>query len=300
MSMTGCKYFAALLLLFTCSLLHAQVSVRVSASRDSILIGEPVQLTVQAYTPLGQSVTWFAADTIPHFAFISKGRLDTAENMDGKKLSQSFTITSFDSGRLQIPPFEVIVAGQSYYSDSIAVNVYFAPFNPKDDYRDIKDIVITEDPFARYIPWIIAAVALVAAALIGWLVRRRPFGTAAVAPAAPEWSALEEARRALAQLETQASQAGEEKWYYSTMNDILRNYLRRRFSLATFERTNEELILQVASLNIPRNNFNSLAQSLRMSDFVKFAKYRPSVEDNKHNLDIFRTSIEVLDQNNAA
>ena len=58
------------------------------------------------------------------------------------------------------------------------------------------------------------------------------------------------------------------------MNDILRKYVSRKFSVSTFERTNEELILEISRLGIPRDAFSSLAQSLRMSDVVKFAKYR--------------------------
>jgi hypothetical protein len=34
-----------------------------------------------------------------------------------------------------------------------------------------------------------------------------------------------------------------------------------------------------------------------MSDVVKFAKYRPSEEDNKNNLKIVTSSIEILDKN---
>jgi hypothetical protein len=81
------------------------------------------------------------------------------------------------------------------------------------------------------------------------------------------------------------------------MNDILRKYVSRKFSVSTFERTNEELILELSAKGIPKDAFIKLAQSLRMSDVVKFAKYRPSEEDNKNNLKIVTSSIEILDKN---
>ena len=67
--------------------------------------------------------------------------------------------------------------------------------------------------------------------------------------------------------------------------------------MSTFERTNEELILELSQMGIPKGAFISLAQSLRMSDVVKFAKYRPSDDDNKNNLKIVTTSIDILDKN---
>lgn len=80
------------------------------------------------------------------------------------------------------------------------------------------------------------------------------------------------------------------------MNDILRNYVARQFRISTFERTNEEMILQLSKLNIARDSFISLAQSLRMSDFVKFAKYRPSESETQNNLETVRSSIDILDK----
>jgi hypothetical protein len=68
----------------------------------------------------------------------------------------------------------------------------------------------------------------------------------------------------------------------------------RKLAISSFERTNEELIIQLSRLNLPQKPFNSLVQALRISDFVKFAKYRPSEEDNINNLDIVRSSIDLL------
>ena len=101
----------------------------------------------------------------------------------------------------------------------------------------------------------------------------------------------------LAQLSSHNTNNGEVKTYYSQMNDILRRYVSRKFSVSTFQKTNEELILEMSVFGIPKDAYISLAQSLRMSDSVKFAKYRPSDEDNRKNLQIVTSSIEILDKN---
>ena len=113
-------------------------------------------------------------------------------------------------------------------------------------------------------------------------------------PVVPELSPYEEAVRALKALARKGS--SDVKFYYSELNDILRNYVWRRHNISSFERTNEELILQLSKLDMPKDSFIALAQALRMADFVKFAKYRPSSEENESNFGVIRASIDVMDK----
>jgi hypothetical protein len=280
--------------IFTCAL-SAQVNIKAGVSRDKILIGETVSLTIDAYVPIGAEVSWFPSDSIEHFEVIKRSPADTVANIDGKKITQVLTITSFDSGRWTIPPFEVTVGGKPYYSDSLSIDVAFISFDPREDYHDIKDIIVVEDPALKYIPWIIFAVSLVSLALLVFLCRRMTkVPVRFVKNNITSISAYEEAMNALEELKKKGAPDGNEKIYYTEMNDILRKYVSGKFGISTFERTNEELILQLTAMNLPQKPFSSLIQSLRMSDFVKFAKYRPSEEDNIHNLDIVRSSIDLL------
>jgi hypothetical protein len=70
----------------------------------------------------------------------------------------------------------------------------------------------------------------------------------------------------------------------------------RQFHISSFQRTSEELIVQLKQVEMPKDDFISLAQTLRMTDFVKFAKYRPSPEDDKLNYDVITNSIEAMDK----
>jgi hypothetical protein len=294
---SGSKHIISLFFLIFSLYAQAQVNVRSNIDRDNILIGETLLLTVEAYTPIGANVVWFNADTIPHFEILKNEKLDTVQNIDAKKLSQHFELTSFDSGQQYIPPFEIVVDNQSYFTDSIPITVSFAAFDPNEDYRDIKDIIEVKNPSVDHLQWIIGALAIVSLAIIALLWRRKRSATAVKQQQRPALSPYEEAMKALAQLALKNVNNGEVKSYYSQMNDILRKYVSRKFSVATFERTNEELIIELSGKGIPKDAFISLAQSLRMSDIVKFAKYLPSEEDNKNNLTIVTSSIEILDKN---
>jgi hypothetical protein len=295
---SGSKHIITVIISLLISLyVNAQVNVRSNIDRDNILIGETVSLTVEAYTPIGSNVTWFTAHTIPHFDMLKKDAVDTAQNIDSKKLSQHFAITSFDSGQQYIPPFEIVVDNQSYFTDSIPITVSFAPFNPDEEYRDIKDIIEVKKPNIVYLPWLIIGTAIICLAIVAMLWRRKRSATVMKVKSAPPLSPYEEAMKALAQLALKNINNGEVKAYYSEMNDILRKYVSHKFSISTFERTNEELIIELSRKGIPKDAFINLAQSLRMSDVVKFAKYQPSEEDNTNNLKIVTSSIEILDKN---
>jgi hypothetical protein len=296
----GCRHIiSTIVFLIVFCVGQAQISVRSSVDRDNILIGEPLELTVEVYTPLGASVNWFDDDSIPHFEVISRSPLDTVESIDGKKIVQKLSITSFDSGRWQIPAFQVNVAGQSYFSDTnVSVSVNYAAFDPKEDYHDIKQIIETSNPSLKYVPWIVAATAVLCFAGFIFLMRRRKQPVKKQkAPPPVTISPYDEAMRAIAELRERSVREGEEKQFYTDVNGVLRNYLSRKFGISTIEKTNDELIYKISDLNLNKDNLLKLAQSLRMGDFVKFAKYRPDESDNKNNLEVLRVSIEVLDNN---
>ena len=291
----GYTYFAAVICMLICTWSHAQVYVKASVDKNVILIGEPVNLTLEAYIPLGEKITWFPLDTIPHFEFLEKRKADTTESIEGKKITQLLTLTSFDSGQWEIPQLELKVSRQSYYTDTLLISVAFAPMDPVEDYRDIKDIIQVINPDTKYIPWVIAAMVFIALAVLAYILSRKRKAVFVEKKPIPTLSPYDEAMNALAALRKKGlPQNGQVKWYYTELNDILRIFVLRKLSIATMERTNEELIIQLRSLNLSNEKFSQLAQALRMSDFVKFAKYQPGNDDNQHNFEIIHSAIQTL------
>ncbi len=289
------KYIFVVLLCLWSANVFAQVSVRATVSTGKILIGEPVALTVEAYMPLGVDFTWISSDTIPHFQVTEVGNVDTLQNMDSKKVSQTLTITSFDSGTQYVPPFEILINGQAFYTDSVQVDVLYTPFDPNADYRDIKDIIEIVNDSVKYIPWVLGALAVLSLAGLVYILRRsKAKQQDVVKPLVPLLSPYEEAMKSLSELK--ASRGIGVKEYYSSLNDILRRYLSREYGISTFERTSEELIMQISRLGLAKESYLNLAQSLRMSDFVKFAKYTPADADNEKNFETVANSIGLLNK----
>lgn len=275
--------------------MHGQVLAKASVSRDQILIGEPITLTFEVRIPMGQAVTWFNLDSIPHFEFIEKGKVDTSDNIDGKQYHQELTITSFDSGTVVIPPLVLKVEGQSYVTDSIPIDVSYANLDISKDYREIKEIEEVPKPaWMAWIPWIIGVVTLLAAGVIVYLLRKPKKPAPAPQPLQPKLGPYEEALQALEELRKQGWQNGEVKTYYSRLNDILRVFMFRKLKVATLEKTNAELIMQLRSVPMDKESFNQLVQALQVVDFVKFAKYQPTESDTEKNFTVIESAIKTL------
>ena len=98
---------------------------------------------------------------------------------------------------------------------------------------------------------------------------------------------------------------GEKSWlredvkqYYTELTDALRVYMEERFGFNAMEMTSDEII---AKLNEQPDKewIGELSELFQMSDLVKFAKYKPHINENDMNLInaidfINKTKVEVI------
>lgn len=293
------KKYIVWIVLLACSFLCSSaqtISVKASVNKNKILIGEPILLQLEAVLPMETNAKWFPVDSIPHFEFIEQAKIDTAKNRDVKSFKQILTITSFDSGRWIIPALALDVGGRYYLTDSLTVSVAFSNFDPSQEYHDIKDILDVSNADIKYVNWAIAAITLLSlAAVIYFLRKRMVVASKPVGLPESKLSPFDEAIQSLEQLKKQQlPENGQVKLYYTRLNDILRSFIGRRMTVITMQKTNEELMLQVRQLGLQTETFILLAQTLRLSDAVKFAKFVPGNEDNEQSFRSIKTSIELL------
>jgi hypothetical protein len=272
--------------------------VKATVDRNQILIGERIQLSLEVNSPLGSNTSWFSLDSIPHFEYLEKNKIDSVETQDGKLYRQNLVITSFDSGSFVIPALSFTIDDKKYLTDSIPIEVDFSKFDAKQDYHDIKDILDIVNPAVKFIIWTVVAITLASVAMFVYLQRKRkiiviPDRQFIVSKKSP----YEEAMESLKKLkEEKLPENGQTKLFYTRLNDILRLFVMRQLQISSLEKTNEDLILLLRQLNISRDQFSQLAESLRMSDFVKFAKYMPGKTDNDRNFEVIESSITLLNE----
>ncbi|MBS1599425.1 MAG: hypothetical protein JST75_14460 [Bacteroidetes bacterium] len=273
---------------------------KTTVDRYQILIGEPISLTIEATIPAGSNISWFSLDSIAHFDFIEKGKVDSVDTTGGKSYRQHFVITSFDSGTHFIPALPFVVNNKKFFTDSARIEVGFSKFDPQQDYHDIKDIIDVPNPNVVYIIWFLLVITLLSAGLLVYLLMKKQIPI--VVEPEPErpvskLSPYEEAMKSMEALKKEKlPESGQTKLFYTRLNDILRLFVLRKLQISSLEKTNEELILQLRELNLSREQFSHLAESLRMSDFVKFAKYLPGQNDNEQNFSVIESSIQILNK----
>lgn len=285
-------YFALLLI---CIGAQAQVQVKTFTDKESILIGERFTMTIESFMPLDQQFSWPMIDTLPNFQIISSSKIDTTENFNSRKVLQSFQLTSFDSGHYTIPPITFLIGNVRYVSDTVGIDIGYSLMEANPDYKEIKDILDVEDSGNPYLYWFIAGVALVLGILLWYFLRKKkqPVKVAEVKKLSP----YEEAMIALENIrKTGFIQNGSVKKYYSELNDILRNYLDTQLQLHSMKKTNEEIIYELKSLDLNKEDQQKLTDALRVADFVKFAKYQPDETMNEENYTIVKNAIQSLNK----
>ena len=270
---------------------QSAVSIKASVDKNTILIGEHFVLRLEANIPENEAIRFFDFDTIPHFEFLDRQKIDTTNTSTGTILTQVIRMTSFDSGHWVIPGF---VLDEKLVTDSIPFDVGFStPFDPNKPYHDIKDVIDVEIEEEKQWWWYIAGGALLLLALILWLVlRKKPEKAKAVEKPI---NAYEEAMTELAKLEKNKPVAKE---YYTGLVDIFRLYIARKKGISSLQKTTDDLVAQLKNIGMKKESFEALARALQLSDFVKFAKYMPTAEDDRMSIEIIKQSIKELEQVN--
>jgi hypothetical protein len=279
--------------------------VTVSLDTASIRIGEQVNLRLNATLPNNAMIIWptFADTLTANIEIVHRSKIDTSatNRKEFISYSQSLRITSFDTGYHFIPPIRV---DYSYKGDTarkmvLTEGLYFKVRTVEVDttkkIRDIKGPMQAPLTLAEILP--VAGIVfgiLLLIALVWYLLWRRKMNK----PIFPlmkrvELPAWQVALQSLQDLDKQHLwQSGKLKEYYTSLTDILRNYLLNQFSIEAMEMVTDEIMEAVKAADIAVDARTRLQLILHLADFVKFAKAQPSREENSHSLVNARLFVE--------
>ena len=283
------------MLLVLCLAPQAVAQVTVTASIDSLqlYIGEQakVKLEVSCPTESELSMPVYQDLLMPGIEIVGEVQADTQYLNKSKQMlvSQEYTVTSFDSAFYYIPPFEVLVDSQSYSSNPLALKVYHFPVDTTnvEAIFTIKDIVRLKITFADLWVMLLAIVLFAGVVvLIMYFVKRynddKPIlKRVTIAPKLPAHQvALKEMDRIK---EEKSWQRDDVKQYYTELTDALRQYMEARFGFNAMEMTSDEIIEKLSE-QPDKEWIGELRELFQMSDLVKFAKFKPLINENDMNL----------------
>ncbi len=286
---------------------YTQPSVRSTIDRQEILIGEQFHLKVEAgFSPGKHRLQWLSIpDSLQHFEVVERSKIDSV--YAGNELTgvtQTFTITSFDSGKWVLPAFAVSFdpvnrdSAYNFFTDSFPVTVAFSTSDTTSQLRDIKPI---REVTVKNNRWYYIAAGILLLCIIGYLLwRSRKKKPTAVLPVVKrsKLSAYDEAMQALNQLQQyDLSNAADIKLVHSKLAEILKQYLSRRENDDYLNKTTSDVLIGLKQIGVGSEMISRLAGTLRLGDAVKFAKYLPPSGETEDSIQSVKALIESFKQN---
>ena len=271
-------------------------NVTVNAEIDSFqrLIGEQAKITLEVTANSGSRIVLpnFENEIIEGVEIVHKSQPDTQYLNDKKRIEikEVYTVTSFDSSLYAIPPFEVLVDGEPYYSKELAMAVYMMPidttnmdafFGPKDIWRTNLSWTDVKDSF-----WVFIVLLLVVATFTWVLIRylnNKPI--IRIVKIKPKLPSHVVALKAMERIKTDDKwrAGGLSKEYYTELTDAIREYLNDRFGFNATEMTTGEIVDNLMRVS-DKETIKELEELLSMADLVKFAKFEPAMNENDRNI----------------
>jgi hypothetical protein len=293
------------LMLFVQNIFAQAPSVKTSVDKNNILIGEQLHFRVSTSMPDNTyRLAWLnMPDSIGDFKVVKENKIDSSYANGNLNFSQDITLTCFDSGRHVIPPMALNVEtlqGDSSFNlltDSIPINVSFAPMDSTQTFHDIKSIIEVKKQWPW---WAWALLALAVAILIFWVrFLIKFFKKKKTTPDFfnAKFSPFDEAMNSLTELESrQLLQKDEVKEFQTRLTAIFKRYISRKTKTYKMYLTSDEILMDINEYGLTKEQISAFANCLRMSNAVKFAKYIPPQNESES---CFKQTREIITQINS-
>ena len=288
------KQFLYILFILLPNLLFSQAAV---LEKDKITIGDQIKFSLQIDKSKGKDIQFpiFENDIIKGIEIIERFEIETVDK--GKRLRQSYTITSFEDSLFLLKPFKFIVDGKELETNPLRLQVLnFQPDSafiskidttqqiPIVDIKPQMDTPMTfKELFKRFWLYIlILFLGVFAFFLIKYIIKKRKENQPIFFKPKPRIPAHIPALKSLEALKKKELHKQEDlKPFYTKLSTIVRTYMENRFQILAMESITNEIIKDFNQTEFASEDMNNkLRDLLSLSDMVKFAKDEP---DNYKN-----------------
>ncbi len=269
-----------------------QITPVISSDKEKVFIGESFKITLELKAiDRNSGVQWKFPDIIPHFEYVS---FDTSDI-----LKREITITSFDSGLWAIDNISVVVPSNvndkplllKFPAKEILIEYDTTGSQVLNDVKPIIEV----DGGEKWIGYAVAAAAILSLVLLIILFRRWKKKQLIVADEDSNYSPLEDFLRTIEKLKQQSwDDQLEQKQNFSELSQSVKRYFERILRQPFSRVTTDELMMDLKP-HLLNEQLISIAQTLRLADAVKFAKFRASKDDCMIALQGTETIIKKLD-----
>ena len=258
--------------------------------RDSVLIADQLRFGVELKdieegTPI--FLPEFKQDKPTPLRILGGWQLDSTRVSRRKEsparydIRASVILSAFIGGNYELPDIPVLVNGDTLVFHAAAplqvteLPVDMETFEP----HDIKGQVKVPYTLQEIFPWALGiwVALLVIAGLAGWLLGRSKEEETALRADPPHIRALRKLEKYRG---TDHWQPNRQKGFYSGVTDALREYIAARYGIGAMEMTTAEIFDSLKGTDIPEDLFAEMKDLFERADFVKFAKFTASDEEN--------------------
>ena len=301
----------ALLSLLSISSMQAQkASAHATIQPSEILIGEQALINLQVIAPKDMEILFpiYQDSIVAGLEVLSMGNSDTTIVDNVRTINVKYLVTSFDSTLYYIPSMPISDGVDTIYSNSFGLKVT-APelkdstvaylermkagetdsidFNEL-QLNDIKSI--QKAPFSwkdflslLWIPLIILILLAIIGAIIYLIIKKNKKGYFFTPP--PLLPPHVRAMKSLDKIkEEKIWQQERYKEFYTQLTNVLRRYINERYGINSLEMTSGEILSIIRTKAEEDSVYNNLKQVLSVADLVKFAKYKPFIDENDLSL----------------
>ncbi len=263
--------------------------------QDTIRIGEKFDFVIEVDKDISELIQFPFLESKDGDIELLDERVDTLKSGTRRhRLSKHYSYIAFGIGDLNIRP-------QAFYVHKNVVDTLYAadtarlhirnPFKLDSTSQIIStlkpqaDMPFIFDEISTYVMWGLGAlvVVLILILCLHLILRRKGRSLKDLFHPAPVLPPHIIAKQALEKLYMRRLwQEGKHKLYYSTLTDILREYIMLRWSVPALEMTSDEIVEAMRKLDFSQKMIMDINDVLREADLVKFAKAMPEAAENEN------------------
>lgn len=259
--------------------------------RDSVLIADQFRYgIILENVPEGTPLAFpeFKPEKESPLEILGEWQLDSTRISKKKEvparynIKASLILTAFDGGIYELPDIPVLMDGDTlvFHAPEEPLEVKELPIDMETfQAHDIKPQVKFPYTFKEIFPWVLGVLVFIGLVylLVRFIQSRRK--------AAEEKEKAEPAHiKALRKLD---KYRGDKYWkpenqktFYSGVTDALREYIVSRFGVAAMEMTTAEIFEGLKGSDVPEDLYAQMKDLFERADFVKFAKFTATDEEN--------------------
>ena len=264
--------------------------------RDSVLVADQLEYGFELHgveEGTGFMFPDYSKGFCPGVEIVSPWTLDTLDVHKGRRkapskldIRGSVTITSFDEGKYELPPVYIVRISPDGVADTLAfapkvLDVRTMPVDTASfQIHDIKGQIQYPVEFREVFPYLAGAVVLLLVILAALYFTGKYFRKKSGAEAAREPAHI----RALKKLDKFRGDSfwapEKQKTFYSGVTDALREYIVSRYGVSAMEMTTKEIFDSLKDKDIRPDLYEEARDLFERADYVKFAKYVASQQEN--------------------